>query len=82
MPPTAHDPADDRVVDETYFRIAIDPPLPCGINGCERLTSWGQVERDPRFTSLWNLLPLCKAHQVSLAAGALDVLSRKRPHDE
>jgi hypothetical protein len=70
--PERHDSADqDLPIYDTLLRIEINPPLPCGIDGCVRLARSARVERDPRFGLLWNLLPICEAHQMSLAAGAL-----------
>lgn len=82
MSSTVRDPAGRHADDDTFLRIAIDPALPCGIDGCGLLTHWGQVERDPRFVSLWCLLPLCEGHQVRLAAGLLESLGRPRVTDD
>ncbi len=68
--PSAHDSVHDRLIQDILLRVEINPPLPCGIDGCGLPARCGRVERDPRFGSLWNLLPICEAHQESLAAAA------------
>jgi hypothetical protein len=81
MPPTAHDTASDQITDDAFVRIQLDPPLPCGIDTCGRLTHWGQVEREPGCDSLWRLLPICEAHMLSLASAAHEWRDRQQPPD-
>lgn len=69
--PESPDSAENPLIHDTLLRVEINPPLPCGIDGCGRLTGSARIERDPRFGLLWNLLPICEAHQLSLAAGAM-----------
>ncbi len=66
--PSAHDSVHNLLIHDLLLRIEINPPLPCGIDGCARLARSARVERDPRFSSLWSLLPICETHQMSLAA--------------
>ncbi|HEU0027730.1 MAG TPA: hypothetical protein VFQ25_11500 [Ktedonobacterales bacterium] len=71
MPDPDDSAAQDLSINDTLLRIEINPPLPCGIGGCGAPSRSARVERDPRLGLLWNLLPICEAHQVSLAARAM-----------
>lgn len=61
---------------DSLLRIEINPPLPCGIGACGQLARCARIERDPRYDSLWRLLPICEAHLRSL-----DAASRSVSHD-
>jgi len=86
MPP-AHDPFRDPPVPDTFLRIEINPPLPCGVYACERPARHARVERDPQFGPLWRLLPICETHLRSLDVAVTDSpgdlsLEAPQPPDE
>ncbi len=60
----------DLSAGDSLLRIEINPPLPCGIGTCGHLARCARIERDPRYDSLWRLLPICEAHLRSLDAAA------------
>lgn len=60
----------DSASGDSLRRIEVNPGLPCGIRDCGRLAHYGRIERDPRFASLWRLLPICDIHLASLDAAA------------
>lgn len=64
---------------DSLRRIEVNPGLPCGISECGRLAHYARIERDPRFASLWRLLPICDIHLASLDAAAADVASAVGP---
>jgi hypothetical protein len=76
-------PANDRVHEtnqcEGLRRIAINPPLPCGVAHCGRLAHSGRIERDPEMGALWRLLPICDEHLASLAAAADEAIHAPHP---
>lgn len=83
--PSAHDSVHNLPTHDILLRIEINPPLPCGIDGCRRPASGGRVELDPRCGSLWSLLPICEEHQMILAAAATNLAGDSRhglPPDE
>jgi len=65
----------DSASGDSLRRIEVNPGLPCGIRECGRLAHYARIERDPRFASLWRLLPICDIHLASLDAAAADVAS-------
>ena len=48
-------------LDGDVMIVAIDPMLPCGMEGCCNTTATAQAERDPATPGLWILLPICDA---------------------
>lgn len=58
----------DQSAGDSLLRIEINPPLPCGIGSCGQLARCARIERDPRYDSLWRLLPICEAHLRALDA--------------
>ncbi len=76
--PSAHDSIHNHPIHDILLRIEINPPLPCGIDGCRRPAHCGRVELDAHCGSLWNLLPICEEHQISLAAAVANLTGDSR----